>query len=160
MLNKTISRRKLLAGAALWLVGTSATMAQSDKVLDVYIFNYSDRTLLDVSINGVRMGSPGPYPYSGRRNKVGARLNDGQQVVTWRVAGSGGQEAGPEVRSSNTPTLGEIPSDARFLSIHIYPDSAVEFNFSRRVPVLSKRGESIDADYRRRKAAQQQPAES
>ncbi|NHZ90056.1 hypothetical protein F2P45_13675 [Massilia sp. CCM 8733] len=154
MLNKIVSRRTLLAGAALWLLGTSATMAQSDKVLDVYIFNYSDRTLLDVSVNGVRMGSPGPYPYSGRRNKVGARLNDGAQTVTWRVGGSEGQEAGPIMRSSNTPTMGEIPSDARYLSIHIYPDSTVEFNFSRRVPVLSKRGEAIDADYRRRKAAQ------
>ncbi|NHZ98993.1 hypothetical protein [Massilia sp. CCM 8734] len=154
MLNKIVSRRTLLAGAALWLVGTSSTMAQSDKVLDVYIFNYSDQTLLDVSVNQVRMGSPGPYPYSGRRNKVGARFNDGPQTVTWRVAGTGGQESGPIVRSSNTPTMGEIPSDARNLSIHIYPDFTVEFNFSRRVPVLSKRGEAIDADYRRRKAAQ------
>lgn len=156
MLNKIVSRRTLLAGAALWLLGTSAAIAQSDKLLDVYIFNYSDRTLLDVSVNGVRMGSPGPYPYSGRRNKVGARFNDGPQTVTWRVAVPDGQEPGQVVRSSNSPTMGEIPSDARNLSIHIYPDSTVEFNFSRRVPVLSKRGEAIDADYRRRKAAQQQ----
>ncbi|MCE3605067.1 hypothetical protein LXA47_15795 [Massilia sp. P8910] len=163
MLNKIVSRRTLLAGAALWLLGTSAAMAQTDKVLDVVIFNYSNRTLLDVTVGGVRVGGAGPYPYSGRRSKVGARFSNGPQTVSWRVGALEGQEKdeddGQVVRSSNTPTMGEIPSDAHYLSVHIYPDAKVEFMFSRRVPVLSKRGESIDADYRRRKAAAQ-PSES
>ncbi|MDQ1835154.1 hypothetical protein [Massilia scottii] len=155
MLNKTVSRRTLLAGAALWLLGTSATMAQTDKVLDVVVFNYSNRTLLDVTVGGVRVGGAGPYPYSGRRSKIGARFNNGPQKVTWRVAGTQGEETSEVVNSSNTPNMGEIPSDARYVSVHIYPDATVEFMFSRRVPVLSKRGEGIDADYRRRKAAEQ-----
>ncbi|MDM5178084.1 hypothetical protein PO883_12875 [Massilia sp. DJPM01] len=155
MLNKIVSRRTLLAGAALWLLGTSVTMAQTDKVLDVVVFNYSDRTLFDVTVGGVRVGGAGPYPYSGRRGKIGARFSNGPQTVTWRVGVAAGEEQGEVVRSANTPTMGEIPSDARYVSVHIYPDAAVEFMFSRRVPVLSKRGEAIDADYRRRKAAQQ-----
>lgn len=145
---------RLLCGMAAGLLALSAGAQESmHQGIDVVLFNYQSQQIFDVTVGGVRVGSAGRFPYNGRRTKVGARLNDGAQRVTWRVPGSDGGESST-VTARNTPaTVGRV-RESRFMAVHVYPDDTVEIKFSEDFPVYTARGQAINTDYERRKASQ------
>lgn len=48
---------------------------------------------------------------------------------------------GETVTAKNIPDLKDVPENAEYLSVHIYPDDTVEFVFTEHVPHPTPRGE-------------------
>ncbi len=136
--------------AACCVALPASAFEESHRQLDVVVFNYLDRQIWDVTVSGVRVGSAGRFPYSGRRTKVGARVNDGPQKVTWRLPGLDGGEA-TLVTARNAPNVAGRTRDSRFMAVHVYPDYSVELKFSEEPPVYSARGQAISNQYDRNK---------
>lgn len=138
-------------GLALSFVAVSASALEPlQRGVDVVLFNYMDQQVFDVTLGETRVGSAGRFPYSGRRTKVGARLTEGAQTVTWRIPASDGGSS-QTVAARNRPSPGERAREARFLAVHIYPDASVELKYSENFPTYSERGARISAEYEQRK---------
>ena len=70
----------------------------------------------------------------------------GPQTLTWRLGGPRGTPRnGETVTAKNALTLAaaQIPADANYLGVHVYPDETAEFSFSKYPPNPSARGEEI-----------------
>ena len=48
---------------------------------------------------------------------------------------------GETITAKNQPEIKNVPKEARYLSIHIYPDDSVELLTSEHYPGISPRGE-------------------
>ncbi len=119
--------------------------------LDVVLFSYLDRPIFDVFVGKREIGVAGPYPYSGKGTMTRIDFPIGPQKVTWTLGGPENMARNGEiVTAKNAPDPNEIQGNARYLSVHIYPDDTVEFLFTEHFPGLSPRGEKIDAEWRRR----------
>ena len=113
--------------------------------LDVVLFSYLDRPIFEVIVGKHDVGVAGAYPYSGRGTMTGVQFSLGSQKITWRYT-----DTGETIIAKNTPELKDIPPNARYLAIHIYPDNTVEFIFTEHFPGLSPRGEKFNAEWNRR----------
>jgi hypothetical protein len=134
-------RRWLGAGACFFLI--NACGAKTMKVrFDVVLFNYLDRPIFEVLIDGNVDASSDQYPGTGSGTIMGIQLAPGPKKVTWRLGGPEGlANNGDTVTSKNTPELKPIPG-GRYLGIHIYPDYSVELIPTVSFPRVSERGES------------------
>ena len=114
--------------------------------LDVVTFNYWDRFISDVFIDGKGGDSSTPFPETGGSTISGVRLRLGPQEVTWTLGGRKGRPRNGEiVTAKNAPQLGPVPPDAVFLGVHIYPDETVELIPSRHYPQPTAKGEAMAA---------------
>ncbi|MEW6761875.1 MAG: hypothetical protein AB1437_13725 [Pseudomonadota bacterium] len=132
-------------GTALLLFLPFASMAAPKNVtLDVVTFNYWNRPILDVFIDGRAGDSSTPYPDTGGKTIAGIKLRLGPKRVTWKLDGPRGTPRnGETVAARNLVELRNVPKDAVFLAIHIYPDETVELITSRHYPQPTAKGESM-----------------
>lgn len=132
-------------GTALLLFLPFASMAAPKSVtLDVVTFNYWSRPILDVFIDGRAGDSSTPYPDTGGKTITGVKLRLGPKRVTWKLDGPRGTPRnGETVAAHNLVELRNVPKDAVFLAIHIYPDETVELITSRHYPQPTAKGESM-----------------
>lgn len=118
-------------------------------VMDVVVFNYLDRPIFDVYLNGKMIGgsaSLSDSPYGQFSTVAGVAIPLGQQTLTWRDAGSGKIFT---VKNLLALTPEKIPSNAHSLGVHIYPDDTAELIFSQDVLEQSKRGLSYAKKFQR-----------
>lgn len=142
---------RAVVGVTIGFVAQGASAQESmHRPIDVVLFNYHNEQIFDVTVGGVRVGSAGRFPYSGRRTKVGAHLNDGAQQVTWRIPATDSSEA-RNVTARNAPVLTGRTRDSRFMAVHVYPDDSVDIKFSDAFPVYTARGQAISDQYDRNK---------
>ena len=141
--NHPVPSRRTVCTAALGLLLLSACEAKPMTVtLDVVLFSYLDRPIFDVFMNGDVGHGSGVYPQTGGGTISGVQLKLGQQKVTWRLGGPEGMPRnGETVAAKNMPELKDVPRNARYLAIHIYPDDTVELVPAEYYPHISSRGE-------------------
>jgi hypothetical protein len=123
-------------------------------VMNVVMFNYTDRSLFEVLLNGhIDHGSP-PFGGGGGVN-VGVTISLGPQTLTWRLGGpKGTPRNGETVTAKNQITLTreQIPATARYMAIHIYPDETAELTFAEGLPDTTLRGQKIYDEEERKNA--------
>lgn len=110
-------------------------------VSSVVLFNYLDRPIFDVLIDGkVGFGSDA-YPSTGGGIITGVRFDLGPKTVSWRLDGPAGTPRnGDTVHNRNLLRLDSTVPGARYLGVHIYPDDTVELITSVTLPDKSERG--------------------
>lgn len=107
---------------------------------DVVLFNYLDRPIFEVLIDGAVDENSTPYPATGTGTKMGVELALGIKKVTWILDGPPGMDNnGETITSRNSPELKTV-KNGKFLGIHIYPDYTVELIPTVNFPVFSDRG--------------------
>ncbi|WBS04835.1 hypothetical protein OU994_11435 [Pseudoduganella sp. SL102] len=113
-------------------------------VFDIVHFNYTDRPIFDAFIDGKAGGTTSPYPATGGGSISGVALVSGPKKVTWRLDGPPGMPRnGHTVSAKNVPMLTGVPPDARYLGVHIYPDTTVELIPSRHYPRPTEKGVAL-----------------
>lgn len=143
-------RRRAL-GIMFGSIFSGASAAKGMNItLDVVLFSYLSRPIIDVYLNNTELGLAGPYPYSGNGTITNVDLKIGRQEVRWRLDGPKGTPGnGDRIAAANVVMLDAVPSDARYLGVHIYPDYTVELVCSRHFPELSERGEAFDLEWQK-----------
>lgn len=112
--------------------------------LDVVTFNYLNRPIHDVFIDGKSGDSSTAYPQTGGSTISGVKLRLGPKLVTWKLDGKRGTPRnGETVTARNALELSDVSKDAVFLAIHIYPDETVELITSRHYPRKTAKGISM-----------------
>ncbi|MEH6434569.1 hypothetical protein [Massilia sp. DD77] len=136
-------RRMVMAGVALLTI--SACKANPMTVtLDVVYFNYLNRPIFDAFVDGKAGDRASAYPATGGSTITGVRLALGPKRVTWRLDGpAGSPRLGETVTARNQPALLEVPGDAVFLGVHIYPDETVELIPTHHYPRMTEKGEAM-----------------
>ncbi|WOD20737.1 hypothetical protein [Paraburkholderia kirstenboschensis] len=112
---------------------------KNDIVLSVVLYSYLDYAIFDVMLNGVGIGGANSHGTNGMI--TGIRVPSGAQALTWRDAGSGKTFS---IRNTITLTEDQIPADARYLAVNIYPDNTAEFVFDESIPDPTPRGKIVD----------------
>jgi len=108
-------------------------------VLDLVLFNYQNRPIFDVYLSEKWAGGAAAYG-GGGGGITGVSIPLGPQTLTWRDAGTGQTFV---AKNPLVITVDQIPSDAHYLGIHIYPDETVEFSFAKYLPEMTSRGREI-----------------
>ncbi|SEO63485.1 hypothetical protein SAMN05428959_1148 [Duganella sp. CF517] len=117
-------------------------------VLDLVLFNYSDRPIFAVNVDGIGYEVSGAYPETGKSTTAGFALMLGPKIVTWKLDGPKGTPGnGETVQNKNALALtqSQIVPGAKFISVHIYPDDTVELVTSVHFPRTTARGEKAAA---------------
>ena len=115
-------------------------------VLDLVMYSYWDRPISDVYLNRVDIGLANSYGGSGIITSVVIPL--GPQTLTWRLGGPRGTPRNGEtvgIKNSLVLNADQIPANARYIGVHIYPDSTAEFTFSKYMPDTTPRGDELIA---------------
>lgn len=108
--------------------------------LDMVVFNYLDRPIFDIYVDGkggdISMG----YPSTGGSTMSGIEFQLGPKKVTWVLDGpEGTPRNGEKVTARNNVSLSDVPSDAQYLAVYIYPDETVELQTTKHYPRASAR---------------------
>lgn len=112
--------------------------------LDTVVFNYLDRFIFDVFIDGKAGDSSDPYPNTGGSTITGVELTLGPKTVTWRLDGPQGMARnGETVTARNRLELNAVPTGSTFLGIHIYPDETVELIPTAHYPRATEKGRTM-----------------
>ena len=140
-----LTNRLRTVGALFFLFLPFAGKAFSRNVtLDVVTFNYWNRPIFDVFVDGKSGDSSTAYPATGGSTITGVKLRTGPKTVTWRLDGRRGTPRnGETVTAKNAPELVNVPRDHVFLAVHIYPDETVELITSRHYPQATAKGEAM-----------------
>lgn len=122
---KTALARSLLIGLISVLPLTACSERSMN--LDVAVYNYWPRPILDVSVNGQYAGgSFGEYHPGSAGGKIVCcvKVKPGPVSVEWTLDGPPDAPGnGTKIRA--TTELGNISDNAKVLTIHIYPDKTV-----------------------------------
>lgn len=122
----------------------ACSSARRSVSLDVVTFNYWNRPIYDVFIDGKSGDSSTAYPQTGGSTISGVKLRLGPKQVTWKLSGKRGTPRnGETVTARNALALSDVPKDAVFLAIHIYPDETVELITSHHYPRKTAKGISM-----------------
>lgn len=115
--------------------------------LDVSVFNYLDRPIFDLNMNGTDLlGAAARGFYGASGVLMMQRIVLGPQNVSWRLAGpEGAARNGERVVARNQPLLNAVPERMKWLGLHIYPDETVEIKLSGGAAedIETKRGRHI-----------------
>ena len=113
--------------------------AKKEVVLSVVLFNYHNRTIFDVLLNGGDIGLAGPWG-GGGGVMTGVTVPLGKQTLSWRWA-----DTGDTVTVANVLTLtaDQVSSDDRYLGVHIYFDNTAELTLSQYLPEITPKGERM-----------------
>lgn len=110
-------------------------------VLNIMVFNYWDRPIFEVNIDGKGDEASAAYPNTGNGVTGGVPLVLGPKKVTWRLGGPEGlARNGDTIANKNRLELVDLVPGAQYLGIHIYPDETVELSTSVGRPQPSERG--------------------
>ena len=105
---------------------------------DVAGYDYLDRPIFEILLNGIEIGSGGAL-------MTGVRVKLGPQTITWRLGGPKGMPGnGDTVKAANIPELKSFNPEFRYLGVHIYPDNTVELIPERFWPEKTPKGEAIN----------------
>ncbi|MBT2791050.1 hypothetical protein [Paraburkholderia strydomiana] len=118
---------------------------KADIVLSVVLYSYLDRPIFDVMLNGSGIGGANSYGTNGMI--TGIRVPFGKQGLTWRLDGPPGMARNGEtvaMKNSINLVAEQIPADAHYLAVNIYPDDTAEFVFDESIPDTTPRGKIID----------------
>ncbi|USX11314.1 hypothetical protein NHH88_16460 [Oxalobacteraceae bacterium OTU3CAMAD1] len=141
-------RRNIMLAACGFLLLNACEAKDMRVVLDLVLFNYLDRPIFAVNVDGVGYEVSGAYPETGKSTTTGFALTLGPKVVTWKLDGpKGTPRNGETVQNKNALALtqSEIVPGAKFISVHIYPDDTVELVTSAHFPRATARGEKAAA---------------
>jgi hypothetical protein len=115
--------------------------------LNISLFNYLDRPILDVLMNGTDFMGASAHGFYGANGIIAMQpVSLGEQIVSWRLDGPAGTpDNGQTVTAKNRPLLESVATGAKWLGLHIYPDNSVEISLSRGSPdeLQTTRGLSI-----------------
>jgi hypothetical protein len=128
------SRRAVLAGGLLWATLLGGGCGGNVVYLDVVVYNYWPRPIIDVFINeqwgGAAPAATADRAGGGGGTIAGVPIKLGPQVVKWTLDGPpGSPRLGDEVVAK--AELLAVPADHRVLTIVIYPDEKVKLKTSR-----------------------------
>lgn len=138
---KPDKRLHMLGIAALLLTLLGCKTRPRTVTLDIVTFNYLNRPIYDVFIDGKSGDSSTAYPATGGSTITGVKLKLGPKQVIWKLSGKRGTPRnGETVTARNALQLDDVPRDAAFLAVHIYPDETVELLTSRHYPRATKKG--------------------
>jgi hypothetical protein len=142
-----VSRRHFIGIGASLLILSSCRGGPANTYLDISLYNYLDRAIFDVDMNGAGfMGAPGHGFYGSNAVMLMQPITLGPQIVTWRLGGpEGTPRNGERVVARNNPMLRVVPKDAKWLALHIYDDDTVEIKLSTGTPdeLETERGRRI-----------------
>ena len=137
-----------LIGAAMLLPLAACEKGREAKpkeyAFDVLVSNFLDRPINHILVNGQYIGIAGGFGMSGVVE--GVPIATGPQAITWQLDGPRGRPGnGDAVAMKNVLIVKEsdIPKDAVYLGIYIYPDYTVEYQFSEHLPRNTERGATI-----------------
>jgi hypothetical protein len=124
---KKLIKNRALAILLLCFIPLMNACAEKKMNLNVIVFNYWPRAIADVSINGQYAGgSYSAYRPGGAGASMvsGVPIHVGEQKIEWMLDGGENQ---PRLFEKITATvnLKDIPSNAKVLGIHIYPNETV-----------------------------------
>lgn len=137
------SRRRFLGAWGCLLILNACEEKPMKVVLDVVLFNYLDRPIFAVMIDGKGEHSSDAYPKTGGGTIVGVEFTIGPKTVSWKLDGPpGAPRNGETVENKNILELTAVVPGARYLAVHIYPDETVELSTSVSRPYFSPRGEA------------------
>lgn len=124
--------------------GESGKPVKSAIGIDVVLYSFIDRPILDIYLNGEHLGVAGKY---GSTSVVsGVTVPMGDQALSWRLDGPPGTARNDDtVMMKNKVVLkaSDIPGNASYMGVYIYPDNTVEFTFPENMPRNSVRGKAI-----------------
>lgn len=145
------TKRRLIVGlVGLFLLPSLVACRKSGKAsskdygFDVMMYNFLDRSIFDIHLNGLDIGLANKYGRTGILTGVAVPM--GEQSLSWRL---GGPIASPRngervaMKSIIIIKESEIPAEAEYLGIYLYPDYTAEFAFTKYIPPNSDRGEAI-----------------
>ncbi|MGZ8884795.1 MAG: hypothetical protein ACXW0U_07795 [Halobacteriota archaeon] len=115
--------------------------------LSVSLFNYLDRPIFDVMLNGIDlMGAPSRGFYGANSIMAMQPVTLWPQIVTWRLDGPAGTPRNGEVvLAKNIPFLDNFEKNVKWLGLHVFDDDTVEIALSRGSPgeLQTSRGQQI-----------------
>lgn len=144
-------RRTLLSVAALAPFLGACAMAKpepSSRSVTIVAFNYTNRYVADISVNGVWAGGANAFSGGGGAEGLTAPMQATAPIVLrvqWRLSGLYNIESNTYTRLPSTSHEAEVtvampaPYNPRMLVLHFYPDGRVEaeleaHNPRRRIP--------------------------
>ena len=154
-------RRTLLQLGAAGLIYPIVTQARGffsmkkEIMVDVLVFNYLNRPIFDVYLNGAMVGASASLsdsPYGQFGTVAGVTVQNGPQKLTWRLSGPGGMpHNGDTVAATNAinVSVAELPKRTETLGVHIYPDYTAELVFSDEMAHQSPRGMTYAKKYQK-----------
>jgi hypothetical protein len=113
-------------------------------VLDLVLFNYLDRPIFAVNVDGIGYEVSDAYPATGKSTTTGFAFTLGPKIDTWQLDGPKGTPRNGEIVQNKNAlelTHSQIVPGAKFISVHIYPDDTVELITSTHFPRSTARGE-------------------
>lgn len=114
--------------------------------VNVVVFNYLNRPIYDVYLNGTMVGGSASLsnsPYGQFSTVAGVTVPLGPQTLTWKLGGPRGMARNGETDTAKNSLVinpEQIPADVSSLGVHIYPDNTAELIFSQDVLEQSVRG--------------------
>ena len=124
--------------------------------LNISLFNYLDRAIFDVRMNGTDFGAAMRHSFHGANAvMIEQPITLGPQVITWRLDGPAGTVGnGETIAAQNIPVLESIPKDVKWLALHIYSDNTVEISLGKRSrsELETDRGRNIAKKWRTKNA--------
>lgn len=104
--------------------------------INVSLFNYLDRPIFDVMMNGEHFMSAAAHGfYGGNAVLAMQEITLGRQVVSWKLDGPEQMSGnGDLITAKNVPVITEIAERMKWLGLHIYPDYTVEIKLSAGTP--------------------------
>jgi hypothetical protein len=144
-------RRGALGLLGLGLLMPLAACGQGGKkmrdyaVLDVEMFSYVDRVIVDIIFDGTDLGVMNKYGGTGLI--TGVRIPFGVQTLTYTLGGPAGViRENKKIKNALVVSPEQIPTDAQYVGLHLYPDNTAEVTFSESMPERTIRGRKIMAD--------------
>lgn len=118
--------------------------SQTEIVLNVVMYSYVDRVITDIMFNGTDLGVMNRYGTTG--TITGVRIPFGVQTLGWTLGGPKGTPRNGEhmqMKDKIVITAEQIPSGARYIGLHLYPDDTAEVTFAESIPESTARGVRI-----------------
>ena len=126
---------------------SNGTNQRAYVILNAVTFNYTKTAVFDVFLSGKNAGGAGPLS-GGGGIMAGVQLPLGEQTLIWRLDGPEGMARnGDTVTAKNKLVIERerIPSDARYVGVHLYPDDTAELSFANGLPMVCQRPQTADA---------------
>jgi hypothetical protein len=112
--------------------------------IDVVLYSFLNRHIFDIRLNGETLGVASKYGSTSVVGRVTVPM--GRQTLTWRLDGPEGMARnGETVTMKNSLILNpdDIPANAAYMGVYLYPDDTVEITFTEHMPRNSTRGKAI-----------------
>jgi hypothetical protein len=144
------NRRNFLGAVAILPVANFCEAKPMKARLNVVLFNYLNRPIFDVFVDGKVGDSSDAYPATGGGIFTGVPFELGPKKVTWRLDGpEGTPRNGDTITNKNLLRLDTVIQGAKYMGVHIYPDYTVELTTSIGTPDWSPRGVAMAREYGR-----------